>query len=219
MTEATPVRVLLVEDHVLIRDGLRTMLERRGQISVVGEAASGEEGLATAARTRPDVVLMDVTMPGMNGLEATARLAKGRPPCKVIVLSGSARPKFVQRALLAGAKGYVLKTESPANLATAILEVHAGGRWFSPTVRQTLAELALDPGSMEFDPLDRLSPRQRSVLQLIAEGASNREIGTHLGISESTVDTHRTELMRRLGLHDVAGLVRFACQEGIVGVD
>lgn len=213
----TQIRVLLVDDHELIRSGLRALLDRHPSIVVVGEGASGEEALNLTLELEPDVVLMDVSMPGMNGLDATAMLTGGRPPRRVIVLSAHSTPKFVRRALRAGARGYVLKNEHVVHLGEAVEEVHAGGTWFSEPVQEVIAGLVSDPRFMEADPLDRLSRRQRAVLQLIAEGQSNREIATTLGIGESTVDTHRTELMRRLDLHDIASVVRFACDEGLVG--
>jgi DNA-binding NarL/FixJ family response regulator len=162
---------------------------------------------------------MDVTMPGMNGIDAATTLIKGRPPRKVIILSGHQSAKWVQRALRVGARGYVLKTENAQNLADAVMAVHRGGTWFSDAILPVLANLAADPSMAALEPLDRLSHRQRRVLQLVAEGHTNKSIAATLGIAESTVDTHRTELMRRLGLHDVASIVRFACEEGIVGGD
>lgn len=212
------IRLLLVEDHELIRGGLRALLEQHPDITVVGEGASGEDALQLAQTLDPDVVLMDLSMPGMNGLDATARLAGGRPARSVIVLSAHGTQKFVRRALRAGARGYVLKSERTANLVEAVRAVYGGGTWFSDAVHGVIASLVSDPRFMESDPLERLSQRQRRVLQLIAEGQSNREIAETLGIGESTVDTHRTELMRRLDLHDVASVVRFACEEGLVGV-
>lgn len=216
---STPITVLLVEDHSLIRNGLRVLLEQGGQIAVTAEAASGEEAIEQAQRTTPDVVLMDLTMPGMNGLEATEVLLKERLARRVIVLSGHSTAKWVRRSIRIGARGYVLKTESAENLQKAVMAVHRGDTWFSAPIRQVLASLTTDPSFIDADPLERLSHRQRRVLQLVAEGHTNRGIAQVLGISESTVDTHRTELMRRLGLHDVASVVRFACEEGVVGVE
>lgn len=213
----TPIRVLLVDDHDLIRSGLRALLEQHPHIEIVGEGASGEDALQLTLELEPDVVLMDVSMPGMNGLDATSMLTSGRPPRRVIVLSAHGTPKFVRRALRAGARGYVLKNEHVVHLAEAVEEVHRGGTWFSAPVQDVIAGLVADPRFMEADPLERLSRRQRTVLQLIAEGQSNRQIASTLGIGESTVDTHRTELMRRLDLHDIASVVRFACDEGLVG--
>lgn len=212
-----PIRVLLVDDHELIRSGLRALLEKHPHITVVGEGASGEDALELTLALDPDIVLMDVSMPGLNGLEATAMLTAGRPPRRVIVLSAHSSPKFVRRALRAGARGYLLKNEHVVHLAAAVEEVHRGGTWFSSPVQDVIAGLVSDPRFMEADPIERLSRRQRAVLQLIAEGQSNREIAVTLGIGESTVDTHRTELMRRLDLHDIASVVRFACEEGLVG--
>lgn len=215
----TLIRTLIVDDHALVRNGLRALLEQNAHVTVVGEAGSGREAVALAAQLSPDVVLMDLTMPGMNGLDATTLLTHGRPARRVIILSGHGTPTMVRRALRAGARGYVLKNETAKNLGQAVLDVHRGGTWFSPDVQSVIASFVSDPNLMNRDPLDRLSQRQRAVLQLVAEGQSNREIAATLGITESTVDTHRTELMRRLGLHDVASVVRFACREGIVGTD
>ena len=213
----TPIRTLLIDDHELVRTGLRAVLDRHAAIAVVGEGSSGDEALRLAADLRPDVVLMDLALPGMNGVEATSLLTSARPAPKVIVVSAHDTAKFVGRALRAGARGYVLKHDLAANLATAVIEVHAGRSWFSAAVQDVIAGFAREPRLLEVDPLDRLSRRQRSVLQLIAEGRTNRQIAETLGIGESTVDTHRTELMRRLDLHDVASVVRFAYEEGIVG--
>ncbi len=215
----TPIRTLIVDDHALVRSGVRALLEQNAHVTVVGEGSSGRDAVEMAAQLSPDVILMDLTMPGMNGLDATALLAHGRPARRIIVLSGHGTPTMVRRALRAGARGYVLKNETAKNLGQAVLDVHRGGTWFSADVQGVIAGFVSDPTLMNRDPLDRLSQRQRSVLQLVAEGQSNREIAATLGITESTVDTHRTELMRRLDLHDVASVVRFACQEGIVGIE
>ena len=215
----TPIRTLIVDDHALVRSGVRALLEQNAHVTVIGEGGSGRDAIEMAAQLSPDVILMDLTMPGMNGLDATSLLAHGRPARRVIVLSGHGTPTMVRRALRAGARGYVLKNETARNLGQAVLDVHRGGTWFSADVQGVIASFVSDPTLMNRDPLDRLSQRQRSVLQLVAEGQSNREIAATLGITESTVDTHRTELMRRLDLHDVASVVRFACQEGIVGIE
>ena len=207
-----PVRIAIAEDQTLVLRALRTLIERDPNISVVGEARSGRELLDHVKTWHPDVVLMDLAMPALNGIDAMSALKQVAPGVPAIAISGHASEQWVVRALRAGARGYVLKTESPANLCAAIFAVHRGGSWFSPQVRERLArrpEASLDV----VDAFERLTPRHREVLQLIVEGLSNREIADHLRISENTVNTHRTELMRRLGVHDVAGLVRLTYRE------
>ncbi len=213
------IRVLIADDLDLVREGVRALLERHDDFMVVGEAATGGEAIELAGTLLPDVVLMDLAMPGMSGLEAIQVLASQQPQLPVLAFSAYADEKRIGRAVRAGARGYVLKTEGAEGLCEAIRTVVRGEAWFSTGVQSTLERTAGDPTLAALDPLERLSQRQRRVLQLIAEGHSNRTMAATLRLSESTVDSHRTELMRRLGVHDVATLVRFACQEGLVSLD
>jgi DNA-binding NarL/FixJ family response regulator len=213
------IRILLAEDHDLFRAGLRALFSDKDGFVVVGEASSGCQAVELAASLRPDVTLMDLSMPEMNGVEAIQQIASRRWASGLIALSSHTAEKWVIRALRAGARGYVLKTERPEGLRAAVQEVHRGGTWFSQQIAVILARLSMEPRFAHTEPLARLSRRQRLVLQLVAEGHTNRDIALRLQISESTVDSHRTELMRRLGVHEVAGLVRFACREGLVNND
>lgn len=214
-----PIRILLAEDQALVRIGVRSMLERHGELTIVAEATTGLEAIDGVGRHHPDVVLMDLSMPDLNGIEAIETIGRmpGAPPCIAVSLHASER--WILRALHAGARGYVLKTDRPEHLHRAILTVYRGGTWFSERISALLERLALDPAYAALDPLARLSHRQREVFQLIAEGHTNREIATRLQITDSTVDSHRTELMRRLGVHEVASLVRLAYEEGLIALD
>jgi DNA-binding NarL/FixJ family response regulator len=196
--------------------GLKALLANRQGVEVVGEASTGREALTVVERLHPDVVLMDVSMPDLNGIEATAKLADTHPAVRVIIVSSHDDEVLVKRALKASAKGYLLKTASPQELEAAISSVMRGNVYLSPLVGNYLAKWAVQPLSEHDDPLSRLSPRQREVLQLIAEGRSTKEIAGQLGLGVSTIDSHRTELMRRLDIHDVAGLVRFAFAAGLL---
>lgn len=214
-----PIRIVLAEDQALVRIGVQAMLERYDEITVVAEATTGHEAIEAVRQHHPDVVLMDLSMPDLNGVEAIAEIDQlpGAPKCIAVSLHTSER--WILRALQAGARGYVLKTDRPEHLHRAILTVYRGGTWFSELVAASLQRLSLDPAFASLDPLARLSHRQREVFQLIVEGHTNRDIATQLQISESTVDSHRTELMRRLGVHEVASLVRLAYEEGLLSLD
>jgi len=206
------MRVLLAEDHALVRAGIHALLAARPNITEILEAADGEEAVAAVAAFRPDVVLMDLSMPRMNGFEAPARILKEFPNTRVIILSVHRNEEFVFRAVRAGASGYLLKSRTVEELQQALQAVEQVATYGSPSVRE-----AFNLGrSGQLSPMERLTSRQREVLQLIAEGLSNREIAQTLSIHPKTVDTHRTQLMKLLGIHDVAGLVRFAIRNGLV---
>jgi len=206
------MRVLLAEDHALVRAGIHALVAALPNITEILEAADGEEAVAAVAAFRPDVVLMDLSMPRMNGFEATARILKEFPKTRVIILSVHRNEEFVFRAVRAGASGYLLKARTVEELKEALQAVEQGQTYVSPPLRE-----AFNLGkSGELSPLERLTPRQREVLQLIAEGSSNREIAQTLSIHPKTVDSHRTQLMKLLAIHDVAGLVRFAIRNGLV---
>ena len=210
-----PIRVLLVDDHALVRSGLHALLDTLPDVRVVGEAGSGRDALREIAAHAPDVVLMDVTMPDMNGLSATERVVREHPQVAVLIVSMHADPEFVSRALRAGARGYLLKDASRGELELAVRSVARGDTYLSPSVaRSIVTEYVARPGTPDAT-FDRLSPRQREVLQLIAEGHTTKEVAVRLGVSVKTAETHRALLMKRLAVHDVAGLVRYAIRLGV----
>lgn len=214
-----PIRVLLAEDHALVRAGFRALLEHVPGVRVVAEAGDGRQALRLIEQHRPDIVLMDVAMPGLNGLEAAARVAEGLPHVRVIILSMHANEEYVLQALRAGAAGYVLKDADSAELELAVMAVARGETYLSPAVsKQVIADYLRRIGE-EASPFEQLTPRQREVLQLIAEGHTTKEIAQVLGIHVKTVETHRARLMERLDIHDIAGLVRYAIRVGVVSPD
>lgn len=214
-----PIRVLLADDHDLFRAGLRVLLQDLGGIEVVAEAGDGREALRLAGELRPDVVLMDLMMPGLNGLEATARMARDFPGVRVLVLSMNAAEEFVLPAVRAGASGYILKNARPAELEQAIRAVARGETYLTPAVSGHLIDDYRRRTPGEAGSLDKLSPRQREVLQLVAEGHSSKEIARRLGVSAKTVETYRSQLMDALDIHDIAGLTRYAIRKGLVSPD
>jgi DNA-binding NarL/FixJ family response regulator len=212
-----PIHILLAEDHVLVRAGIRALLQRLPDVVVVGEASTGREALALAGALHPDIVLMDIAMPDLNGLDAAARLAREEPRTKIIILSMHAAEEYVRQALQAGAAGYVLKDAAPAELELAIRAVARGETFLSPGVsRQVMEGYVSGRGVEKPHGLERLTPRQREVLQLVAQSKSTKDIAFDLGLSVKTIETHRAQLMDRLDIHDVAGLVRFAVRMGLV---
>jgi DNA-binding NarL/FixJ family response regulator len=213
------IRLLLADDHRLMRAGLRALLQSLAHVQVVAEAGNGYEALQLAEQHQPDIVIMDIGMEGLNGLEATARMAKLTPAPRVIVLSMHANEEYVRRALQAGATGYLLKGAEPSELEFAIQAVMRGETYLTPAVSKQVVQDYLQGGAVKPDPLRDLTPRQREVLQLIAEGQSTKEIAYKLNLSVKTVEAHRGELMNRLDIHDVAGLVRFAIRTGLVTPD
>jgi DNA-binding NarL/FixJ family response regulator len=210
-----PIRVLLADDHVLVRAGIRGLLERLPDIEVVGEAGDGHEALQLVESLRPDILLLDVGMPGLNGLEVAVRLGANRS-ARVIVLSMHTSEEYVLRALRAGCAGYLLKASAISELEIAVRAVARGETYLSPQVSKHVVDDYVSRSGGAADPLDALSPRQREVLQLAAEGHSSKEIAQRLGLSVRTVETHRAQIMERLDVHDLAGLVRFAVRVGLV---
>lgn len=208
------IRVLLADDHTLVRAGLRALLDALPEVNVVAEAADGDAALAQARTARPDVVLMDIAMPGLGGLDATPRLRREVPESRVIILSMHATGDYVEQAIRAGASGYMLKDAATDELALAVTTVAKGGTWISPAVSSLVIERYLDGGRAAADPL---TPRQKEILTLIAEGLGTKEIAFRLQLSSKTVETHRAQLMERLGLRDIASLVRYAIRNGLVG--
>jgi DNA-binding NarL/FixJ family response regulator len=211
-----PIRVLLAENHTLVRAGFRSLLGNLPGIQVVAEAGDGREALRLIENHQPDVVLMDISMPGLNGLEAAARVAREFPNVRVIILSMHANEEYVLQALRAGVAGYLLKGAGPAELELAVTAIARGEMYLSPSLsKQVIADYVRRIGD-ESSSLERLTPRQREVLQLIAEGHTTQEIARILGISVKTVETHRAQLMEQLDIHDIAGLVRYAIRVGLV---
>ncbi|MBI3045515.1 MAG: response regulator transcription factor [Betaproteobacteria bacterium] len=213
------LRVILADDHTLVRAGLRSLMGQMKDVEVVAEAGNGDEVLALLPEHGPDLVLMDITMPGMNGLEATLRLKKDHPGIKVIILSMHASEEYVLQALRAGASGYLLKDAATLELALALKAVSRGETYLSPPISRQVVESYLQRVGQGGEPMSVLTERQREILQLVAEGHSTRDIARTLGLSVKTVETHRAQLMERLDIHDVAGLVRFAIRHGLVSAD
>jgi DNA-binding NarL/FixJ family response regulator len=210
-----PLRTLLADDHALMRAGLRSLLEALPGVEVVAEAADGHEALKLIGQLKPDVAFFDISMPGLNGLEAAARASREYPGTRVIILSMHVDDEYVRRALLAGASGYLLKNSDPSQLEMALRAVARGESWLAPEVSSRVMAYARGDKSGGSEPLELLTPRQREVLQLIAEGLSNKEIAQRLNLGVKTVETHRSELMERLDIHGTAGLVRYAIRVGI----
>jgi DNA-binding NarL/FixJ family response regulator len=209
------IRVLLADDHALIRSGIRALLERASDIQIVAEAGDGEEALDLIGRYQPDVVLMDITMPKLDGVIVTGRVTKEFPSVRVIILSVHADEEYLRRALRSGASGYLDKSVGSVELEMAIRAVANGKTYLNlPPTSPEIVRSGSKGASLE-----RLTPRQREVLQLIAEGRSTKEIALFLNVSVKTVETHRTQLMDRLGIHDTAGLVRFAIKAGIIRLE
>ena len=215
---AAPIRVVLVDDHALVRAGMRSLLGSMEHVAVVGEAASGEEALALAGTAQPDVVLMDIAMKGMTGLQAASRLREVCPGVRVIILSMHAGEEYVLQALRAGAVGYLLKDAATGELELALRSVMRGESWFSPAVSRQVVEGYVQRVGGE-PAADVLTARQREVLRLVAGGKSTKEIAFDLNLSVKTVETHRAQIMERLGIRDVAGLVRYALRTGLIPPD
>jgi DNA-binding NarL/FixJ family response regulator len=209
-------RVLLVDDHSLVRAGIRSLLEKMTGIEVVAEAGDGHEALELTKKHVPDVALMDISIPGLNGLEALARASKEFSKVKVIILSMHTNEEYVLQALRAGACGYLLKDAAVAELELALRAVTRGETYLSPRISKRVIVSYLEALGNERPLREDLTPRQREIVQLIAEGKSTKEIAFLLNVSVKTVEAHRAQLMVRLGIHDVASLVRYAIRVGLV---
>lgn len=214
-----PIRILLADDHDLVRAGIRALLQGLDGIEVVAEASNGRQALALVEQLHPDVILMDIMMPELNGLDATAQVVARFPEVRVVVLSMNASEEYVLQALRAGAAGYLLKNISPAELERAVRAVARGESYLSPAISQHVIAAYLQRTGGGTSPLERLTPRQREILQLVAEGNTSKEIARKLALSVKTVETHRTQLMEALDIHDIAGLVRYAIRMGVVTPD
>lgn len=214
----TPIRVLLADDHTLIRAGLRMVVVSQPDFTVVGEASDGREAVALAEQLKPNVVVMDIGMPSLNGIEACRQIHDSLLGTQVIMLSMHSDEGYVLRALKAGAKGYMLKDSAEADLASAIRAVTAGKSFFSPAVSKILLEdymRKLKRTGAE-DSFDLLSPREREVLQLVAEGKSSKEVANLLRLSVYTVETHRAKVMQKLNLHNIPELILYAVRKGVI---
>lgn len=205
------IRVLLADDHAMMRDGLKALLEAEHDLRVVGSVSTGRAAVREASALQPDVIIMDITMPDMNGIEAVAKLNQGNPGIRVIMLSMHSGAEHVHRAMSAGASGYLLKESAGEDIVSAVRTVHAGRRYMSRAIAPS-QQLRNEGGA---SPLDSLSPRERQVLQLVAEGHSSAEIAARIQLSPKSVDTYRSRVMRKIGVADVTGLVKFAVRHGL----
>jgi two-component system response regulator NreC len=212
------IRILVADDHPVVRKGLQSCLARQDGIKVVGEAADGEEALQKALELAPDVVLLDISMPRKDGLAVTGALRKAAPQVKVLILSVHSNKEYLFRIIQAGAHGYVSKEASPEELMRAIESVNKGEAFFSPEVAQAALSQLVSNGGKK-DPFAQLTGREKEVLVLIAQGQSNKEIANHLGIGVRTIETHRERIMRRLDIHSVAGLTKFAIANGLISLE
>ena len=219
----TSIRAILADDHELVRAGIRALLQNIPEVDVVGEASNGEEALRLVASLQPDVALLDIAMPGLNGLETAARITAEFPQVRVIMLSMYADEEYVLQALRAGATGYLLKGARRPELELAVSAVVQGETYLSPAASKHVvgdfvqrATGGTDAKASEQRQAERLTPRQREILQLIAQGQTTKEMARTLSLSVKTVEMHRSQLMDRLGIHDVAGLVRYAIRTGMI---
>jgi len=212
------VRILLADDHTLVRQGIRRILEEHADWQVVGEASEGRDAVKQALQIKPDVVIMDIGMPQLNGIEATRQITRRAPSCRVLILSMHADEAYITQAVEAGASGYILKDSADAELVKAVTSAIQGRSFFSPKAttvlldeyRKTLARRGIT------DRYESLSEREREVFQLIAEGHSNKSMATILGVSPATIETHRAHIMEKLDLHSVAEIVLYAVRRGVI---
>ena len=209
-------RILLVEDHIVVRQGLKALLSGESDIEVVGEADNGREALQRVSDLQPDLVLMDISMPGLNGIEATRQICQNHPGVEVVILSMHSNEEYVFQVLRAGASGYVLKQSDSSEVLTAIRAALAGGSFLSPPISRAVIDDYIHRAEARgrSDTLDLLTPREREVLQLLAEGLSNQEIADQLSISVKTVETHRGNMMKKLSVESKTELVKYALRKG-----
>ncbi len=215
----TAIQVLLAEDHGVVREGLRILIEAEGDIQVVAQAVTGREAVALAKKFRPDVIVMDIAMPSLNGIQATQQILKAAPKARILVLSAHADPEYVDQLMVLGVAGYLTKQTSAVMLARAVRAVHAGKTFFSPSVAKHLRDHYHQnlPTSTTLEQNKvRLTSRESELLQLIAEGRVNKQIASDLKISIKTVEKHRQHLMEKLNIHEIAGLTRYAIAAGVI---
>ncbi len=212
------ISVLICDDHTILREGIRLLLNTQPDIEVVGEASDGRQAVEMAAEFRPDVILMDIAMPSLNGLEATKQIRRDRPAARVLVLTMYESDEYVSQMLEAGAAGYVLKKVAGSELVYAIRAVSQGEAFLYPSITKRLVEdyLRRVESGQERDSFDGLTDREREVLQLVAEGHTNKEMATLLNLSVRTVQNHRAHIMEKLGMHDRGELIKYAIQKGII---
>jgi DNA-binding NarL/FixJ family response regulator len=213
-----PITVLLADDHRIVREGLRNILESESDMDVIGEAATGRQAVTIVKKLRPAVVVMDIAMPQLNGIEATRQILADAPETKVLILSAHSDDAYVEKTMAMGAAGFLIKQTSSAVLSGAIREVVKGNLFFSPLIaRRTLSrQQTVDRKGRPKSIAEHLTPREMEVLQLIAEGRANKQVADELGISTKTVEKHRAHLMQKLAIHDTAGLTRYAIEAGII---
>jgi DNA-binding NarL/FixJ family response regulator len=212
-----PINVFIADDHAVVREGLAHLLALQDDLNVVGSAADGRQAVTQAVALQPDVMVLDINMPDMNGIEATRQLSTSLPSGGVVILSMHASPEHVFQALEAGARAYLQKESAAHELVDAVRAVHAGRRYLSPRIAALVAEhVGLRPAA---GPLQQLSRREREILQLVAEGHTSARIGARLNLSPKTVDTYRSRLMQKLDIGDVTGLVKFAIRHGLISLD
>jgi DNA-binding NarL/FixJ family response regulator len=214
------IRLVLVDDHDLLREGIRALLEKEPGFEILAETGDGQEAIELVERLEPDVVLMDVNLPGgLGGLEAAEAIRQRRPKVRIIVLTQYENPEYIKRALRIGVNGYLPKRAVSSQLREAIREVHAGHRYLHPVAAEEVLDLVATGRSLDQDDWDALTPRERQVFKLLAEGKTSREIAQYLHISLKTAMTHRSNLMAKLGLHSRAELIRWAIRRSILPVD
>ena len=214
------IRVVIVDDHDLLRAGLRAILEQDSFCQVIGETGDGQEAIRLVARLQPDIVLMDIHLPGgIGGLEATETIVRDSPNARVIVLTQYENREYIRRAIRIGARGYLLKQSVASQLKDAITAVHAGQRYLHPAAADQLVEMVTTGRSVEEDDYERLTPRERQVFILLAEGKTSRDVAKYLTISLKTAMTHRTNIMEKLGMHSRAELISYAIRKGVLPVE
>lgn len=219
MTPAKPITVLLADDHAIVRQGISGLLNTDGHFRIVGEARTGREAVALAHALRPDVILMDIAMPVLNGLEATRQILATTPSAKIVILSAHSDDEYIERMSSAGVSGFLEKQTSAEILTKALREVARGQKFFSPSIAKRLHDDHNKPRDREGllkANASRLTPRESEVLQLVAEGSANKQVAAQLGISIKTVEKHRQNLMDKLGIHETAGLTRYAIGAGVI---
>jgi DNA-binding NarL/FixJ family response regulator len=215
------IKIFLADDHAVVRDGLRYILEAQADISVVGEAANGLDAVARVRKLKPDVVVMDIAMPELNGIEAARQICEELPRTRVVILSVYSSAEHIYRALKAGARGYLLKESAGVEVVKAVRTVHAGRRYLCDKITSAMIDTYIQQReeAEAKSPLERLSPRERQVLQLVVEGKSSKEIANIVHLSPKSVETYRSRLMQKLGVHDLPGLVKFAIQHGLTTLE